>query len=247
MGFYKDTRGCRKHCPRENLCKHLWRFFDWELAEARKKNALDQARLHGDESLAELLAFERGLHCVEADVKNLFQGKTQKELEALQTNIESIMLHLQQLGQYLEGEEFENNCGLRPEEQDIEYDDNGICTFRLNREEEAGSFSPVLHYSHENYGSIDPEQDRILPEHKRIAVSEERQGQEAPKANIIRLTYDHDNPPPKFVQGYKFNIFYTHLVDKIQTPRYDVVPDRINGEKCIIKFHAEPPYEDVVR
>ncbi|KAK9188288.1 hypothetical protein WN944_019689 [Citrus x changshan-huyou] len=37
--------------------------------------------------------------------------------------------HLLQLGQYLEGEEFENNCGLRPEEQDIEYDDNGICTF----------------------------------------------------------------------------------------------------------------------
>ncbi|KAK9188287.1 hypothetical protein WN944_019688 [Citrus x changshan-huyou] len=72
--------------------KYLWRFFDWELAEARKKDALDQARLHGDESLAELLAFKRGLHCVEADVKNLLQGKTQKELEALQTNIESIML-----------------------------------------------------------------------------------------------------------------------------------------------------------
>ncbi|KAK9188289.1 hypothetical protein WN944_019690 [Citrus x changshan-huyou] len=65
--------------------------------------------------------------------------------------------------------------------------------------------------------------------------------------DIIRLTYDHDNSPPKFVQGYKFNIFYADLVDKIQTPRYDVVPDRINGEKCIIKFHAEPPYEDVVR
>lgn len=49
------------------------------------------------------------------------------------------------------------------------------------------------------------------------------------------------------MQGYKFNIFYADLVDKIQTPRYDVVPDRINGEKCIIKFHAEPPYEDAVR
>ena len=26
--------------------------------------------------------------------------------------------------------------------------------------------------------------------------------------------YDHDNPPPKVVQGYKFNIFYPDLIDK---------------------------------
>jgi hypothetical protein len=26
--------------------------------------------------------------------------------------------------------------------------------------------------------------------------------------------YDHDNPPPKIVQGYKFNIFYPDLIDK---------------------------------
>jgi len=26
--------------------------------------------------------------------------------------------------------------------------------------------------------------------------------------------YDHDNPPPKTVQGYKFNIFYPDLIDK---------------------------------
>ncbi|KAH9771377.1 hypothetical protein KPL71_012689 [Citrus sinensis] len=161
--------------------KHLWRFFYWELAEARKKDALDQARLHGDESLAELLAFKRGLHCVEADfweavLKGLHVYRTMAYLNEMQAAM--LRKHLLQLGQYLEGEEFENNCGLRPEEQDIEYDDNGICTFRLNREEEAGSFSPVLHYSHENYGSIDPEQDRILPV---ISVSEERQGQEAPK------------------------------------------------------------------
>merc|ERR1719217_305640 len=25
--------------------------------------------------------------------------------------------------------------------------------------------------------------------------------------------YDHDNPPPKIVQGYKFNIFYPDLIE----------------------------------
>ncbi|KAH9383765.1 hypothetical protein HPB48_025535 [Haemaphysalis longicornis] len=32
--------------------------------------------------------------------------------------------------------------------------------------------------------------------------------------------YDMDNPPPKIVQGYKFNIFYPDLIDKNQTPEY---------------------------
>ncbi len=35
--------------------------------------------------------------------------------------------------------------------------------------------------------------------------------------------YDTDNPPPKVVQGYKFNIFYPDLIDKHKTPEYTVV------------------------
>ncbi|PVD20134.1 hypothetical protein C0Q70_20628, partial [Pomacea canaliculata] len=34
--------------------------------------------------------------------------------------------------------------------------------------------------------------------------------------------YDIDNPPPKIVQGYKFNIFYPDLIDKTKTPEYTV-------------------------
>ena len=30
--------------------------------------------------------------------------------------------------------------------------------------------------------------------------------------------YDFDNPPPKIVQGYKFNMFYPDLIDKAITP-----------------------------
>ncbi|XP_042010745.1 cactin-like [Salvia splendens] len=57
--------------------------------------------------------------------------------------------------------------------------------------------------------------------------------------------YDHDNPPPKIVQGYKFNIFYPDLVDKQKAPIYTIEKDGDSGETCIIRFHAGPPYEDI--
>lgn len=68
--------------------------------------------------------------------------------------------------------------------------------------------------------------------------------------------YDHDNPPPRVVQGYKFNIFYPDLIDKTKAPTYRI--EREGGRKkgqsfapageedtCLIKFVAGPPYEDL--
>ncbi len=68
--------------------------------------------------------------------------------------------------------------------------------------------------------------------------------------------YDHDNPPPKVVQGYKFNIFYPDLIDKTKAPTYKI--EREGGRKkgqsfapageedtCLIRFISGPPYEDV--
>ncbi|KAL4980320.1 mid region of cactin-domain-containing protein [Aspergillus desertorum] len=68
--------------------------------------------------------------------------------------------------------------------------------------------------------------------------------------------YDHDNPPPKVVQGYKFNIFYPDLIDKTRAPTYRI--EREHGRKrgqsfaaageedtCLIRFMAGPPYEDI--
>ncbi|PVU94920.1 hypothetical protein BB561_002182 [Smittium simulii] len=76
--------------------------------------------------------------------------------------------------------------------------------------------------------------------------------------------YDFDNPPPRVVQGYKFNIFYPDLIDKSQTPTYKIEPDMefldpndpekkifafgkktFKGETVIIRFIAGPPYEDL--
>ena len=68
--------------------------------------------------------------------------------------------------------------------------------------------------------------------------------------------YDHDNPPPKVVQGYKFNIFYPDLIDRSMAPTYRI--EREHGRKrgqsfaaageedtCLIRFMAGPPYEDI--
>ncbi|KAK2810845.1 hypothetical protein FQN50_002668 [Emmonsiellopsis sp. PD_5] len=68
--------------------------------------------------------------------------------------------------------------------------------------------------------------------------------------------YDYDNPPPKVVQGYKFNIFYPDLIDKTKAPTYKI--ERENGRKrgqsfapageedtCLIRFISGPPYEDL--
>ncbi|KAJ3670132.1 hypothetical protein LUZ60_010456 [Juncus effusus] len=57
--------------------------------------------------------------------------------------------------------------------------------------------------------------------------------------------YDHDNPPPKVVQGYKFNVFYPDLVDKTKAPTYTIERDGSAGDTCLIRFHAGPPYEDI--
>ncbi|CAN8101213.1 unnamed protein product [Discula destructiva] len=68
--------------------------------------------------------------------------------------------------------------------------------------------------------------------------------------------YDHDNPPPKVVQGYKFNVFYPDLIDKTKAPTFKIIREggRRRGESfapageedtCLIRFIAGPPYEDV--
>lgn len=57
--------------------------------------------------------------------------------------------------------------------------------------------------------------------------------------------YDFDNPPPKIVQGYKFNIFYPDLIDKSVTPTYVVQKIPGDNDTQIIIFKAGPPYEDI--
>lgn len=59
-----------------------------------------------------------------------------------------------------------------------------------------------------------------------------------------RTHYDHDNPPPKTVQGYKFNIFYPDLIDRSVAPTFNISRTD-NPEVCILTFKSGPPYEDL--
>lgn len=48
--------------------------------------------------------------------------------------------------------------------------------------------------------------------------------------------YDHDNPPPKVVQGYKFNIFYPDLINKDEAPTYSLEKVHSNSKVglCVV-------------
>ena len=75
-----------------------------------------------------------------------------------------------------------------------------------------------------------------------------------------QLHYDAENPPPKSLQGFRFNIFYPDLVDKRRTPTYILEPDPHPGSKLpldssiavhgcgtqLLWFRAGPPYTDLV-
>jgi len=84
-------------------------------------------------------------------------------------------------------------------------------------------------------------QEKYLPRKPRY-FNRVRTGYDWNKYN--QTHYDHDNPPPKTVQGYKFNIFYPDLIDKTKTPTFVLEPTK-SKEFCIIRFRAGPPYEDV--
>ncbi|KFD69596.1 hypothetical protein M514_01961 [Trichuris suis] len=81
--------------------------------------------------------------------------------------------------------------------------------------------------------------DRFLPRKPRY-FNRVHTGFEWNKYN--QTHYDLDNPPPKIVQGYKFNVFYPDLLDPTP-PKFTIIPCKDDSDFCIIKFHAGPPYE----
>lgn len=60
--------------------------------------------------------------------------------------------------------------------------------------------------------------------------------------------YDTDNPPPKTVQGYRFNIFYPLLTtaEGSPSPTYRVDPDPSSPDMRILRFVGGGPYAEVV-
>ncbi|KAG6515222.1 cactin-like [Zingiber officinale] len=60
-----------------------------------------------------------------------------------------------------------------------------------------------------------------------------------------RTHYDRDNPPPKMVQGYKFNVFFPDLIDKSKVPQYTFEKDGTTNDTCLLRFYSGPPYQDI--
>lgn len=65
--------------------------------------------------------------------------------------------------------------------------------------------------------------------------------------------YDTSNPPPKVVQGFRFNIFYPDLLQQSSSsnssftcPTYSREADPTNENNEIVRFSAGPPYSDVI-
>lgn len=57
--------------------------------------------------------------------------------------------------------------------------------------------------------------------------------------------YTNENPPPKVVQGYRFNIFYPDLINSPTAPSYKVIKDDNSGKTCLLVFKAPKPYQDI--
>lgn len=84
--------------------------------------------------------------------------------------------------------------------------------------------------------------------------------------NLVRMNYewnkynqthyDRDNPPPKVVQGYRFNIFYPELADPSKAPTFRlerdistsgaVLEEEEEEPTRLLRFIAGPPYEEIV-
>lgn len=59
--------------------------------------------------------------------------------------------------------------------------------------------------------------------------------------------YDTENPPPKTLQGFRFNIFYPDLTDPNRLPTYNIEEDpNGDGTTKLIWFRAGAPYTDLV-
>jgi hypothetical protein len=94
---------------------------------------------------------------------------------------------------------------------------------------------------------------RVLSATDAIAASDRYRARKPRYFNRVKTGYDwnkynkahytKENPPPKTVQGYLFNVFYPDLLDRTRTPAYRVEPCVDSDEFVIIVFPGSAPYE----
>ncbi|KAI9594301.1 mid region of cactin-domain-containing protein [Syncephalis fuscata] len=126
--------------------------------------------------------------------------------------------------------------------QSLEPDDLASEMFRLEMDRGLDEDEEIFNLEEQLNTTTYQWQDKYRPRKPRY-FNRVNTGFEWNKYN--QTHYDFDNPPPKVVQGYKFNIFYPDLIDKSKSPTYVVEKDSSNPETAVIRFIAGPPYEEI--
>ncbi|XP_027073285.1 splicing factor Cactin-like [Coffea arabica] len=227
----------------------------WETVLVVCEDALDHARVCG----------ERGIHrSIEADVERFLEGKSYNQLEDIESHIESNMRSgnaqevefweavLKRLCVFkakarlksIHAKVLHDRGHIQQNKKPLEVGDgstDGQSSSELD-EEALGSYPPELMIyddDDENGEAIDTKYFTRKPKYFNLVHT----GYRWNKYN--QTHYDHDNPPPKMVVGYKFNIFYPDLLDKARAPTYLIEKDADRNDTCIVRFRAGPPYQDI--
>jgi hypothetical protein len=214
----------------------------WEAAGVVCDAEIGRAAGHG-ERLVHSAIFD--------DVKGVVQGSSIEELDAMQETIAArlgageamVVEHWQGVAELIRVEKarkyLQQNYSSTadegpPSSDDVDEEpdsaDDGDGTADDADEEGSEALCPIV---------LPPQ----TPEMKKPKyITRVRSGFEWNKYN--RVHYDHDQPPPKVVKGYKFVVYYPDLAGT-KPPEYTVHQDGESDETCIIRFHAGPPYEDI--
>jgi len=176
------------------------------------------------------------VHLAKMDLSKLHSKMLVRQLEQLESRKEA--LSKQQRGvESLGHEKNEDNDDSAREQAAKSMVPKNVDENFGNLEEELGLSDEVALVNGGSYSW----QDRYAPRKPRY-FNRIRTGFDWNKYN--QTHYDTENPPPKIVQGYKFNVFYPDLVDPTKTPQYFL--ERADSDEfCILRFHAGPPYEDI--
>ena len=199
--------------------------------EVKEKTAKGGNDTTNDSSYWYSVMGQLSVHLAKMDLSKLHSKMLVRQLEQLESRKEALSIQQKQASS------LENDSVQVTEQSSKSMIPDNVDENFGNLEEELGLSDEVALVNGQTYSW----QDRYAPRKPRY-FNRIRTGFDWNKYN--QTHYDMENPPPKIVQGYKFNVFYPDLVDPTKTPQYFL--ERADSDEfCILRFHAGPPYEDI--
>ncbi|KAI3922985.1 hypothetical protein MKW98_013519 [Papaver atlanticum] len=219
--------------------KALLVVFDWELAEARKRDALDRARVHGKVPPAELLAEERRLHSsIEEDVENLLQGNLTVNRSGFSKGnlLPSVGFFVHYVACFISN----SSCESRfwPYSPKLKLKEERVHEV----EEDPGSFSPELLHDDENEEAIDPDKDTdetVVMLMSTVLMKQERKCAGKVMGDIVEGEAVSGSGAEVDLDS---QVYWWHGKYRPRKPKYF---NRVLTGYEWNKFHAGRPYEDI--